>query len=85
MKKKNIVYLNEFRQKKKPMTLEEMGKLAAMQYLDPNFLAGIEEPAYLANGNVDANGKFIISDYDAADEDYDLDDINEEDPSDGQK
>ncbi len=82
---KKVIYLNEVREKTKPLSLEQKTRIAVARYLSPDFLAGIEEPAYLANGNVDANGKFIISDYDAADEDYELDDINDEGPSDEKK
>lgn len=61
---KKIDYLNEHR----ILSMEQVAKLTAQQYLDPAFLANVEEPKNFASGKINANGSFVIDGPDEIDE-----------------
>jgi hypothetical protein len=74
--RKKFMTLTAFRQMQMRQRIMAATKLAAEQYLNPDFLAGLKEPVALASGRTYAGGKFVPSGPDEID-DEDINDARE--------
>lgn len=56
---KKVANLNELRKKKKPQSLDDVARVAALHYFDPKRSAAVEEPIGLASGKTYTGGSFV--------------------------